>query len=101
MSLTTSPRTSHLQERLARNLKARREHSGLGPDAFGALLGVNGDYIASLERGEVSLSLRAVDRLATHIGVDPLLLLAPDPPRMVTQGKHTSNSVGPTSPWLI
>lgn len=64
-----------LQKQLGQNLKAHREALKLSQEAFAAELGMHRTYVGDLERGNRNLSLRAVERLAEKLDLDPLLLL--------------------------
>lgn len=44
------------------------------------MLGYHRTYVGAMERGDKNLSLRAVERIAESLGVDPLLLLQPAEP---------------------
>jgi transcriptional regulator with XRE-family HTH domain len=57
-----------LQQRLGRNLRARRLARGLSQEAFADLLGIHRTYIGGLERGERNVTLRTVERLADRLG---------------------------------
>ncbi len=69
-----------LQRVVGRNLRAHRIERGLSQEAFAEVLGVHRTYMGGVERGERNLTLRSVERLAAHLGVDPLVLLT-DPTR--------------------
>ncbi len=64
-----------LQRTVGRNLRAYRMERGISQEAFAGILMVNRTYMGSVERGERNLTLRAVERLADRLGVDPLALL--------------------------
>jgi transcriptional regulator with XRE-family HTH domain len=69
-----------LQRRLGRHLRAYRLARGLSQEGLADLLGYHRTYIGGLERGERNLTLKAVERIAALIGIDPLTLLEdPDP----------------------
>lgn len=65
-----------LQRTLGRNLAAVRREKGLSQEAFADLIGFHRTYVGGLERGERNLSLRAVERLAAVLDLDPLSLLS-------------------------
>ncbi|NLT06772.1 MAG: helix-turn-helix transcriptional regulator [Solirubrobacterales bacterium] len=67
-----------LQRRVGRNLRAHRDARGLSQEAFAEVAGVHRTYMGGIERGERNLTLKAVERIAGRIGVDPLDLLADD-----------------------
>lgn len=48
---------------------------GLSQEQFADLLGVHRTYMGGVERGERNLTLRSVERLAEHLGVEPIVLL--------------------------
>lgn len=64
-----------LQRTLGANLRALREERGVSQEAFADELGFHRTYLGSVERGERNLSLKAVERLAHLVGVEPLELL--------------------------
>jgi transcriptional regulator with XRE-family HTH domain len=65
-----------LQRNLGENVRACREERGLSQEAFAEILGYHRTYIGGVERGERNLSLRAVERLAEQLKIDPIQLLA-------------------------
>jgi transcriptional regulator with XRE-family HTH domain len=64
-----------LQRAVGRNLRRYRLARGLSQEAFADVVGFHRTYIGGLERGERNLTLRAVERLAEIIDVDPIDLL--------------------------
>jgi transcriptional regulator with XRE-family HTH domain len=58
------------------NLRRYREEHGLSQEAFAEVLGWHRTYVGGLERGERNLSLRAVERIAQRLDVDPIVLLS-------------------------
>jgi transcriptional regulator with XRE-family HTH domain len=67
-----------LQRRVGRYLRRYRREQGLSQEAMGDVLGYHRTYIGGLERGERNLTLKAVERIAGLLGVDPMDLLASD-----------------------
>jgi transcriptional regulator with XRE-family HTH domain len=67
-----------LQRNIGRNLRAYRQARGLSQEAFAEVLGVHRTYMGGIERGERNLTLRSVERIATRIDTDPLVLLRPE-----------------------
>jgi transcriptional regulator with XRE-family HTH domain len=65
-----------LQRTLGKNLRAFREAEGLSREAFAEVLGVHRTYMGALERGERSVSLRSVEKIAAKLRIEPLLLLS-------------------------
>jgi transcriptional regulator with XRE-family HTH domain len=59
------------------NLRAHRRVLGLSQEAFAERFEVHRTYMGGLERGERTLTLRAVERMATRLGVEPMTLLRP------------------------
>jgi transcriptional regulator with XRE-family HTH domain len=64
-----------LQKTLGRNLREYRKERGLSQEAFADVLGVHRTYVGGLERGERNVSLKALERYAERLGVDPMSLL--------------------------
>lgn len=64
-----------LQRAVGRHLRAYREARGLSQEAFAQVLGVHRTYMGGLERGERNLTLKALERIAGRLRLDPLELL--------------------------
>jgi transcriptional regulator with XRE-family HTH domain len=64
-----------LQRAVGANLRDYRRARDLSQEAFAQLLGLHRTYVGGLERGERNLTLKAVERIAAKIDVDPLALL--------------------------
>jgi transcriptional regulator with XRE-family HTH domain len=68
----------HLQRVVGENLRAYRRDRGLSQEAFAQVLGVHRTYMGGLERGERNLTLKALERIAGRLEVEPLELLVAD-----------------------
>jgi transcriptional regulator with XRE-family HTH domain len=66
-----------LQRTVGKNLRRHRLARGLSQEAFAEVLGVHRTYMGGVERGERNLTLRSLERVAAHLGVDPRELLEP------------------------
>jgi len=64
-----------LQRRVGARLRAHREDRDLSQEEFADALGYHRTYVGGLERGERNLTLKALERIAEKIGLDPLVLL--------------------------
>jgi transcriptional regulator with XRE-family HTH domain len=64
-----------LQRQLGASLRAERERRRWSQEQLADFLGVHRTYVGALERGERNPSLRVVEGLAEHLGVDALTLL--------------------------
>jgi transcriptional regulator with XRE-family HTH domain len=64
-----------LQRTVGHNLRAYRQRIGLSQEALADELGVHRTYLGGLERGERNLTLKSLERIAEHLGLDPLALL--------------------------
>ncbi len=64
-----------LQRTVGLNLRAYREDRGLSQEQFADKLGYHRTYVGGLERGERNLTLKAVERIASRLRLDPLDLL--------------------------
>ncbi|MFL6137382.1 MAG: helix-turn-helix domain-containing protein [Frankiaceae bacterium] len=64
-----------LQRRVGQNLRRYRQERGLSQEALADLAGVHRTYMGGLERGERNLTLKAVERIAERLGLDPVQLL--------------------------
>lgn len=65
-----------LQRVVGENLRAYRTERGLSQEAFAQVLGVHRTYMGGLERGERNLTLKAVERIAERLQIDPVVLLS-------------------------
>lgn len=66
-----------LQRRVGLHLRAFRLARDLSQEEFADVLGYHRTYVGGLERGERNLTLKAVERIAQRLRVDPLDLLRP------------------------
>lgn len=64
-----------LQRTVGHNLRAHRRAQGMSQEAFADILEVHRTYMGGLERGERNLTLKAIERMAKQLGVEPLSLL--------------------------
>lgn len=64
-----------LQKTVGRRLRAYREKQGVSQEAFADILGYHRTYVGGLERGERNLTLKALERIAERLGMNPLDLL--------------------------
>lgn len=65
----------HLQRALGGNLRAWRTKKGLSQEAFADVLGYHRTYVGGLERGERNVTLKSLERIASILRVDPVVLL--------------------------
>ncbi len=75
-----------LQRTVGRNLRAYREAQGLSQEAFADVLEVHRTYMGGVERGERNLTLKSLERIASRIDLDPMVLLEPG-----TSTKHPAS----------
>ena len=64
-----------LQRQVGLNLRKYRMDQGLSQEAFAAVVGFHRTYMGGLERGERNLTLKAVERIAERLDLEPLELL--------------------------
>ncbi len=81
-----------LQRTVGRNLRAYRKTKSLSQEDFADELGVHRTYMGGIERGERNLTLKSLERIASQIDVDPLVLLQPPEgePRRHPAGRRTA-----------
>lgn len=77
-----------LQRTVGQNIRRIRAAGGLSQEDLAELLGHHRTYVGGVERGERNLSLRALERLAGSLGVDPGELLV--------HGAARADGSGPT-----
>jgi transcriptional regulator with XRE-family HTH domain len=66
-----------LQRTVGENLRAYRKARALSQEAFAEVFGWGRTYMGQLERGECNLTLKSLERIASRIAFDPMLLLTP------------------------
>lgn len=69
----------------ADNLRAIRKAKGLTQDQLGERAGLSAKHIGEIERGKVSPTLEAIEKLANGLRVDLLVLIGDDASRMATR----------------
>ncbi|RUZ79415.1 XRE family transcriptional regulator [Mesorhizobium sp. M7A.F.Ca.US.006.01.1.1] len=67
-----------IQQRFARNLRAAREVKKLSQEALAHAAGLDRTYISALERGRYYASLKAIEKIAKVLELDPADLLRKD-----------------------
>ncbi|ESX51848.1 XRE family transcriptional regulator [Mesorhizobium sp. LSHC422A00] len=67
-----------IRQRFARNLRAAREAKALSQEALAYKAGLDRTYISALERGRYFASLKAIDKIAKVLELDPADLLRKD-----------------------
>lgn len=67
----------NIQRTVGRNLRLYREARGLSQEAFADVLGFHRTYMGAIERGERNLTFKSLERIASRIDIDPLMLLQP------------------------
>ena len=72
-----------LQKRLGRAIRRLRTAAGYSQEDFAVVVGVHRTYMGAVERGEVNISLRNMEKIAgsLEITVSKLLLEAEKEPR--------------------
>ncbi len=63
-----------LRSRFAKNLRNQRTFQGISQEALADLAGVHRTFVSQVERGQSSLSLGSMRKLANALGVDPVEL---------------------------
>lgn len=69
------PHRGQVATTFGRNLRRHRLHLGISQEAFGEVLDCHRTYVGALERGELNLTLKTIERIAARLGVDALELL--------------------------
>jgi transcriptional regulator with XRE-family HTH domain len=65
-----------LQRTLGRNLRAYREAKGISQEAFADVFSFHRTYMGGVERGERNLTLKSVERIASKINIEAVVLLS-------------------------
>lgn len=76
---------STIKEIVGRNLKYYRYNSGMSQEKFYEQYGLNSKYYASVERGEVNVSIVFLDHLAKLLEIDIREFFNPDPSRNINK----------------
>lgn len=74
-----------IQKIVGYNLKYLRYQSGLPQDKFYGQFGLNYRYLASVERGEINVSIGFLDKLAKTLKVDICEFFNQDETRFITK----------------
>ena len=64
-----------LQERLGRAVRRLRKAAGYSQEGFADLVGVHRTYMGAVERGEVNISLRNMEKIAGSLEITASKLL--------------------------
>ena len=56
-----------LQVQLGRTIRKLRERNGFSQEGFAAEVGVHRTYMGAVERGEVNISLKNIERIAAAL----------------------------------
>lgn len=73
------------QEIIGRNLKYFRYQSGLSQEKFYERFGLNYKYLASVERGEINVSVEFLSNIAKILNVDIREFFNPDVKRIISK----------------
>ena len=74
-----------IQEIVGNNLKYFRYQSNLSQEKFYGQFGLNYRYLASVERGEVNVSVEFLDHLAKVLKIDIREFFNPDEKRFINK----------------
>ena len=67
-----------LQKNIAANIRALRITQGLRQVDIAEMTDLPRTYISHLEKGEINITVEAIERLATALKVNPLILMVED-----------------------
>lgn len=76
-----------IQKVVGNNLKFYRYQSKLSQEKFYGQFGLNYRYLASIERGEVNVSIEFLDNLAKILNVDIRDFFNPDKKRFIVKSR--------------
>lgn len=68
-------RSISLNQRLGKNIRRLRQKAGLSQEALADRCELHRTYIGAVERGERNVTLLTVEKIATALDVDPIVLL--------------------------
>jgi transcriptional regulator with XRE-family HTH domain len=80
-----------LQRTVGRNLRTYRQARGFSQEAFADVLEVHRTYMGGIERGERNLTLKSLERIASQIDLNPLVLLQQGEDPEPAHGLHPSD----------
>lgn len=75
----------NIQKTIGKNLKYYRYKSGLSQEKFYEKFGLNYKYLASVERGEVNVSVEFLYTLSKALNIDIREFFNPDETRIITK----------------
>lgn len=76
MSTLTTPAVEHLNERVARELRALQARHGVSQSTLAEVIGVSQSQMSKRLKGTLPLRLDEVQRLSAFFGIKPSQLLA-------------------------
>lgn len=79
-----------IQKIIGKNLKYYRYKSGLSQEKFYERFGLNSKYLASVERGEVNVSVEFLSNLAKLLKIDIREFFDPDESRYILKRRIDS-----------
>ncbi len=79
-----------VQKTIGKNLKYYRYQSGKSQEKFYGQFGLNPKYLASVERGEINVSVEFLDNLAKIINIDIREFFNPDQSRAILKKRIDS-----------
>ena len=83
---------SPIQDTIGKNLKYYRYKSGLSQEKFYGQFNLNIKYLASVERGEVNISVVFLEKLANLLKVDIREFFNPDESRNIVKKRIDSKN---------
>lgn len=60
---------------IGKNIREKRQANGLSQDRFALVAGIDRSYMGRIERGEVSITLEKLYRIAEALQCEPITLL--------------------------
>ncbi len=86
-----------IQKIVGRNLKYYRYKSGLSQEKFYLQFGLNPKYLASVERGEINVSIEFLANLAKVLNIDIREFFNPDKSRLVNKKRIDEKKISVNS----
>lgn len=79
---------------IGKNIREKRQAYGLSQDRFALVAGIDRSYMGRIERGEVSITIEKLYRIAEALQCEPIILL-PKVSSIRLLPPHKANKIGP------
>tara|TARA_R110001583_G_scaffold195541_1_gene375755 strand:- start:18462 stop:18752 length:291 start_codon:yes stop_codon:yes gene_type:complete len=91
--MTNEADMEELAVAIGKNIREKRRANGLSQDRFALVAGIDRSYMGKIERGEASITLEKLYRIAEALQCEPITLL-PKPASIRLPAPRKANKAG-------